>query len=162
MDITLVCLAITSGPPLLERHDGAYECCRIYLGGIKDRVLSALEVVDYGSLHFGQVSFLEEEGRVAAQRCGELFSSHKVQWMWVLRQVVVSMPGIGNPLPAGVNMLIDDFSGMETRERSVKVAELMAVAPVLCALEMKGLHWNQISLSLNACAFRICRLDQYR
>jgi hypothetical protein len=114
MDITLVCLAITSGPPLLERHRDPAECCRIYLGGIRDRVLSALEVVVYGSLHLGQVSFLEEEGTCCGTEVWRIVLFSQGEWMWVLRQVVVSMPGIGNPLPPEVNMLIDGFSGMET------------------------------------------------
>ena len=111
--------------------------------GMDKPLVSALEVVQCAANQqgVGMQSFLEQQGSYGAVRCVQLVTPILYERIWLLGQVA-------GPIPAPVIKLINDFSESDLTKDFAKVDDLIRLAPVLAALEGKGLTWTETYQSL--------------
>ena len=112
-----------------------------FFRGMDGPLVTVLPLVQYAATQqgIGMISFLEQHGSLSAERCAQVFTALFYERIWLLGQVA-------GPIPTPVIKLINDFAEFDLTANFAKAAaNLIRMAPVLSALETKGLHWTQIS-----------------
>jgi len=84
------------------------------------------------------ISFLEQEGRPAAQRCIDLCRSYFVKRIWLLGKVC------DKNLPKDVVKTIDAMSDGDLSEGFQGMSTLLECASVISALEHQNLSWTSL------------------
>jgi len=106
-----------------------------FLGRLHTALYLIKVAVDRGEM---EISFLEQEGRLAAQLCIGLCRSYFAERIWLLGKVC------DKNLPKEVVELIDAMSDGDLFEGFQGLSTLLECAPVISALEHRKLSWTTL------------------
>jgi len=125
---------------------GAF-CSRCLSLNFLSHLRTALDIIrDAKGIGGMEISFLEQEGRPAAQHCIVLCRSYFSERIWLL----------GKVFPKDVVKTIDAMSDWDFSGGLCGMSTLLECAPVISALEHRNLSWTTLS-NLDC----ICNLDEY-
>jgi hypothetical protein len=99
--------------------------------------LQVTELIASSNNLIESLSFVENQGKDVAKTCAKLCNAYCAERIWLLSQV-------SEPIPATVVMSIDSFCGQDLSRKFLLANDLVYYAPILSALENKGITWKEI------------------